>query len=335
MRPLGYVTLGALGLALGGLACETLKSSKPLVPIKEYEKLIAGRMDANYIGTANCLAACHAHDQLKRDFEASTMGVQLSDKSGLPLVDCESCHGPGSLAVEGLTPEKVAEDEAAGKRTACRFETLTDLKGLPAGARSLICLKCHTGNATFSLHNWAVGAHALADVSCPDCHDIHAGAELIVHRDEMGAMCDRCHIDVAAQTALPSRHPSDNREMVCTDCHDPHGTTGPGLLKQPTVAQTCTSCHGEKEGPFAFNHADLENDCMACHTPHGSVNNNLLAAAEPFLCLQCHSGHWLSSPVGASELETKAAFYTRCSDCHSTIHGTDTPSASGRGTFLR
>ena len=73
--------------------------------------MIVGRLDADYIGTDNCLSACHEHDQRRRDFDLSTMGAQLSRESGLPLVNCESCHGPGSLAVEQLTPA-----EAGGRR---------------------------------------------------------------------------------------------------------------------------------------------------------------------------------------------------------------------------
>ncbi len=30
----------------------------------------------------------------------------------------------------------------------------------------------------------------------------------------------------------------------------------------------------------------------------------------------------------------KQTFYTRCTDCHSSIHGTDVPSVHGRGTFV-
>ena len=74
--------------------CETLKESKPIIPVMEFERLLVGRLDANYVGNDACLAKCHSHDQYRKDFEASTMGAQLSPGSGMPLVDCETCHGP-------------------------------------------------------------------------------------------------------------------------------------------------------------------------------------------------------------------------------------------------
>ncbi|MBI5641498.1 MAG: DmsE family decaheme c-type cytochrome [Nitrospirae bacterium] len=312
--------------------CETLKSSKPIIPLKEYEKAIAGRLDANYVGTHNCLSACHYHDRLKQDFDASTMGVQLSKKSGMPLVDCESCHGPGSLAIEGITPEKVEADARAGKQTSCDYKTLIDIKNLPSQAKSLICLKCHTANATFNLHNWNAGSHSINDVSCSDCHNVHAGADLKVKPKETAEMCDKCHQEVKAEFSLPSHHPVPEKRIFCTDCHDAHGTTAEKLLKKATLKETCTQCHAEKEGPFVFEHAENTEDCRTCHSPHGAQFNNLLNIPTPFLCLQCHAGHRTGATTTA---EARASRNTRCTDCHSTIHGTDLPSASGRGRFIQ
>ena len=319
--------------------CETLKSSKPIGPIKEYERLLAGRFDADYIGTDNCLSACHYHDKLRRDLDASTMGAQLSKSSGLPLVNCESCHGPGSLAVAGLTPEKVAEDLKIGKETSCDYKTLIDLcvgdkekseemTEIPPQAKSLICLKCHSANATFNLHNWNAGAHSVNDVSCSDCHNIHKGSDMIVRNDEMAEMCERCHQEIKAEFSLPSHHPVPEKKIFCSNCHNPHGSGNEKSLVKSSVKQTCTKCHAEKEGPFVFEHADNTEDCLSCHKAHGSVNNNLLTVGLPFLCLQCHAGHRTAS---TSSTESKGNTYTRCTDCHSQIHGSDLPSSGGNG----
>ncbi len=45
--------------------CADLKGSKPILPIREYEKMIVGNLYADYVGTENCLAACHEHDRLQ------------------------------------------------------------------------------------------------------------------------------------------------------------------------------------------------------------------------------------------------------------------------------
>jgi len=313
-------------------ACESLRSSKPIIPLREYEIMIAGRLDANYVGTQNCLSACHYHDKIKQDFDASTMGVQLSKKSGMPLVNCESCHGPGSLAIEGITPEKVEADAKAGKRTECNYKTFIDIENIPAQAQSLICLKCHTANATFNLHNWNAGSHSVNDVSCSDCHSIHAGSDLKVKPRDTLDMCYKCHQEARAEFSLPSHHAVPEKRIFCTDCHDPHGTLTEKLLRKATLKDTCVQCHSDKEGPFVFEHADNMDDCSNCHNPHGSVNNNLLTVQVPFLCLQCHTGHRTNSQATA---ESKGAFYTRCTDCHSQIHGSDLPSTAGAGRFTQ
>lgn len=330
-----YYFLALLAVIISG--CESLKSSGAILSVKEYERLIVGRLDAQYVGTQNCLSACHYHDTIRQNLDASTMGVQLSRKSGMPLVNCESCHGPGSLAIEGITPEKVELDAKAGKQTACDYKTLIDIKNLPAQAQSLICLKCHTANATFNLHNWNAGAHSVNDVSCIGCHSIcstfkSGRPDLKVKLRDAAEMCYKCHQDVKAEFSLPSHHPVQEKKIFCIDCHDAHGTINDMLLKKMTIKETCAQCHTEKGGPYVYEHAEITENCKTCHSPHGSINNNLLTLREPFLCLQCHPGHRTS---GASSRESKGAYYTRCTDCHSQIHGTDLPSARGKGRFTQ
>jgi DmsE family decaheme c-type cytochrome len=308
-------------------ACAELRQSKPILPVREYERMIVGRLDAEYVGTDNCVAKCHKHDKLTDDFRLSLHGEQIKPETGLPLVNCESCHGPGSLAIAALEANPELNDAQKKK---CDTLTFLDIMNLPPQAQSLICLKCHSAASIPTLAHWNASTHALNDVSCFDCHKLHQGPQQKVSREEMAELCYGCHPQVKMENNLFSHHPLIEKKMACTDCHDVHGSTQDKLLKGTTPRETCTRCHMEKQGPFAFEHGDVAENCANCHAPHGSVNNHLLSVSMPFLCLQCHAGHTASTISGVKQL-----FTNRCTDCHSQIHGTDIPSpaVTGPGTL--
>jgi DmsE family decaheme c-type cytochrome len=327
------ISLPAIGFALLAACTDlsTLRSDRPITPVPEFEKMIVGRLDANYIGNETCLGNCHKHDKISQDLQQSVHGAQVSAESGLPLVNCESCHGPGSLAVEQLVETPTGE-----KR--CSFETLLPLKELPAQAQSLICLKCHSAASTPNLQHWSAGPHANSDVSCFDCHKLHQGPRQKVTRQEMSDLCYGCHQQVRMEFAQFSHHPVPEHKMACIDCHEPHGTSQEFQLQGQTVKAMCTRCHMEYQGPFVYEHADVTENCTNCHKPHGSPNDPLLTAGQPFLCMQCHAGHLSRGTRSAqgtlSTPDMKAGLYSRCTDCHSSIHGTDIPSGHGRGSFI-
>ncbi len=327
-----------LGVIVMCSACvKSLKQAKPIIPNKAYEKMLLGNAMADYVGNDSCMKKCHVHDKLRKDFEASTMGAQLKISSGgMMIVDCESCHGPGSetladLENEGLMPKNPDEPispEKWAKMKEIMQKNFLDFNELPGPVRSQICLKCHTANATFNLHNWNASSHSLNNVSCSNCHPIHSeGASLIQHPRDINKTCMNCHKEVAAEFSLPSHHPNKEDKVYCTDCHEPHGTTNDKLLKGMTVKETCARCHTEKAGPFLFEHGDVTEDCMNCHFSHGSVNDNLLRLKEPFLCRQCHPSHSVTATTTGKRIERN----TRCTDCHSQIHGTDALDSNNEG----
>jgi DmsE family decaheme c-type cytochrome len=148
------------------------------------------------------------------------------------------------------------------------------------------------------------------------------------------AVCFKCHGDIYARTSMPQHHPIKEGKMVCSDCHDGHGQSE-GNLKEASVNLVCYRCHADKQGPFAYEHPPVTEDCTICHEPHGTVAGNLLRQPTVFLCLRCHSGHrtgpnrpdhaGLLGDVGTNA-NLQRSFYTDCTQCHNQIHGSDLPS---------
>jgi DmsE family decaheme c-type cytochrome len=154
--------------------------------------------------------------------------------------------------------------------------------------------------------------------------------------------------------------------MSCEDCHNPHGSTAKRLLKADTVNELCYTCHAEKRGPFIWEHAPVRESCLNCHGPHGSNADKLLVQNRPFLCSGCHSttgsmGHLVwgnntlgsvvgsdptalgrnvagnttnqafnasTAPNGAALIASKRMSGRSCQNCHSMIHGSNSPSGA-------
>ena len=151
--------------------------------------------------------------------------------------------------------------------------------------------------------------------------------------------------------------------MTCSSCHEPHGSLNgeAGMLRtNERVNDLCFSCHARYQGPFIFQHSPVAESCLECHDPHGTVANNLLTQNEPFLCLQCHEGHFHAnreartvnipakpgtidaytgkthSITGRNINDWSRGFLTKCTSCHQSVHGSDSPSQTvvGHGAGL-
>lgn len=285
-----------------------LSESDEAVPID----MSAIRAASNHMGaiTPHICYRCHANKAQQQSIGAS------HQICGVVGFDCTTCHNPhGEI----------------------RPETRTDL-----------CLKCHDNSSPTMA--WHSSTHSMKGVACADCHNPHTDSNVrqvvgIQHtnirrspRTPMSVdepyVCYKCHGGIYAQNAMPSHHPIKEGKMVCSDCHDPHGQTE-GNLKEPTINMVCYKCHADKQGPFAYEHPPVTENCAICHNPHGTVANNLLRQPATFLCLRCHTGH-RKGPTGPNHIPlmgdvgtspaSQAAFYTDCTQCHAQIHGSDLPS---------
>jgi DmsE family decaheme c-type cytochrome len=93
---------------------------------------------------------------------------------------------------------------------------------------------------------------------------------------------------------------------------------------------SCFRCHGDKRGPFTFEHAPVRFEgCGACHEPHGSVNPRMLDRAEVSrTCLECHSNLPGSRSTNSTGGVVPPAFHNlnesrfqNCTICHQKVHG--------------
>jgi DmsE family decaheme c-type cytochrome len=237
---------------------------------------------------------------------------------------CTSCHGESPTHVDRPADAKVRPpvDVGFGKTSKTPMEV-----------RSQACLTCHQGGNRM---NWHVSAHSSKDVACSSCHNVHTGKDKVQVKVEQAEVCANCHKAQRAQLSYPSRHPIKEGKVVCSQCHNPHGSTGPTMLVKGTVNETCYTCHAEKRGPFLFEHAPVREDCTSCHTPHGSINAPLLKARGPWLCQQCHlaqfhpstlySGNQLPPTVIPGGAAGQQVLARSCLNCHTQVHGSNHPS---------
>ena len=264
------------------------------------------------------------------------------EKACLDCHDTESVtgilHGPHFIAADPRSPAADAACESCHGPSEEHSQFPLEISSMRFDSRSMIgieqesaaCLTCHQGDHV----NWDSSTHAAEDVGCGSCHDVHAPTDAVLDPLRQTAVCDTCHLKEKIQVNKPYRHPVREGMVVCSDCHDPHGSNGPAELVMATVNETCFLCHAEKRGPFVNEHEPVVDNCLNCHTPHGSNHEALLSVRPPFLCQQCHADHPHSLEAmdpeelpGGSGRRQSRTIGVACSNCHSEVHGSNRPGA--------
>jgi len=269
---------------------------------------------ATYAGSEACQVC---HEDIYKAFQKNPHEVVEKDKRrGFETRACESCHGPGSKHVESTS--------AADIRNPAK---------LPVAEADHGCLSCHLNQPT---HVGRIqSGHARNQVSCVTCHAMHKTDEELVprRRAAINAECAGCHTAEWASFQRPYKHKLPEGAMSCVDCHNPHGSVFPHSIRTASANEpACINCHGDKSGPFVFDHAPVKLEgCTTCHEPHGSANPRMLTRAEVrFVCLECHA----NTPVTAAASRTLGGVppsfhnllspqFQNCTVCHVKVHGSN------------
>ncbi len=206
---------------------------------------------------------------------------------------------------------------AAGACTICHNPHQTQNSALLKFSNiNELCTSCHTAKA--DLLKSTQNVHPPVKDSCVNCHDPHTeDYKFQLRGDGKKDLCIMCHVDKQEWiTSVKNKHGAMNIEQGCQNCHDPHGTGQPKMLKADTVKDMCLKCHSktqirDEDGAKLINmgkhlkenpdwHGPIQwGDCAMCHNPHGSENLRMLKKPFPstfysefdehnYICFECH-----------------------------------------------
>lgn len=203
-----------LGLSLLFTAMVLLLVSCDTTSTNVNTSLLPGLEGREYVGMETC-SGCHQEAVRKFALAPHGMRVIVGDRDRT----CETCHGPGSLHVEG-----------GGDKS-----KIVNPRDNPE-----MCFQCHIDKKVqfqMQYHHPVLEGH----VSCADCHEIHevatfAGATGLGTQSEI---CTKCHKEQKGPFVFA--HEAMNQGCAPT-CHSPHGSNYNKMLVAD-VSTLCLGCH--------------------------------------------------------------------------------------------
>ena len=187
-------------------------------------------------------------------------------------IDCERCHGPGSLHVlERQTKPLV--DTSKGPDY-----SIVNPRRLSAELQNNVCQRCHLQGIT-----------VLNDGKT--FFDFHPGMKLSevmnVFMPEYEGAQDKMIMASHVERMKKSQCFIQSGKMSCITCHNPHVSVK--FTPRMQFINACQSCHSGASGQHqctesAAVRTTKNNDCVTCHMPHnGSIDIPHVAVTDHFI----------------------------------------------------
>ena len=324
---------------------------------KGFASNVHGRLaDFELNGWQKGCESCHGKASLHVDGDGDT--AKILDPSKLDPAEaealCVGCHTAGSL-IEWTHGEHALVNVTC---TDCHtMHGTTTAKYNLKKKDPELCYDCHQeqmAKANFPSH------HPIKEgkMNCSDCHNPHAELRT---EEQARDLCLECH----ARYTGPFVYEHAPVEEDCNLCHDPHGTVANNLLQQnePFLCLQCHESHfhaariganpqpaGSPIKSFSFDANKMDGiqttapgiyDVIAgtgSYTIGATTYNGPLnpSDANTVLADYVTNTPTYSGPTDATVNFTnqfgaegwQKAFLTKCSTCHTVVHGSDLPSQS-------
>ena len=295
-----------------------------------------GLFKKGLLGTAVCTSCHTAHEVRPHTDPTST--IHRDNVSST----CMQCHGLIEEVHRQVIRGELWQDDPDAIPVCVDCHAPHEIRSVfyEEGIADGECLECH-GDSELSMtrDGQAVSLHVQEErrlesmhsrVACAQCHvgatpdpEIRPCSTIVNAVD-----CSVCHAEVVELHAdsihgrLVGRRDADSPS--CTECHDPHYTTGKEDPRSPTfptnVPELCGRCH--REGAAAAIRIPRGDNELVAHyamSVHGKglMESGLLVTA---MCTDCHTAHHplpVTDPDSSVHPDNVA---TTCATCHHGIY---------------
>jgi len=225
-------------------------------------------------GTKTCLS-CHDYsgESPVHPLLDGPHGNTENPLSPMAKKGCEQCHGPSAAHAEA--PTSIQPHTSFGPKWSSSVETQNNA-----------CLSCHKND---TVHAWNLAVHGKENLTCVDCHDLHAENQKVLEEKTQADVCTVCHkvqkkgIHHSAEK-LPQNPP-------CATCHNPHEDPSPVVMMLQNRSEGCRSCHdframqkslkvSDKAKQYHKAMAKKDKTCIDCHKSVAHVSPDAFPPAE-------------------------------------------------------
>jgi hypothetical protein len=202
------------------------------------------------------------------EFVANSPNKYISLKTG---IDCERCHGPGSLHVAEKGAGKIVDTSKGPDYS------IVNPRRLSTELQNNVCQRCHlqgisvlNDGKTFFDFRPGMRLSEMENVFMPQ----YAGAE--------DKMIMASHVERMKKSSCYLQ----SGRMSCITCHNPHVSVK--VTPRAQFLNACGGCHGAANQVHCSETPALRmangNDCVSCHMPkNGSIDIPHVAVTDHFI----------------------------------------------------